>query len=110
MLRYVHTNIIARDAAKLIAFYKETLGCKSIGQTRDLRGPWLDAQIVRLTAFLGEDRAHEFVDLLVGSPADAIETALDVVEQGSSERTLPYLRAHGMTDAEVTALEERLLG
>ena len=42
MLRYVHTNIIARDAARLIAFYKDTLGCKSIGQTRDLHGPWLD--------------------------------------------------------------------
>ena len=42
MLRYVHTNIIARDAATLIDFYKQTLGCKSIGQNRDLRGPWLD--------------------------------------------------------------------
>jgi len=42
MLRYVHTNIIARDAARLITFYKQVLGCKSIGQGRDLRGPWLD--------------------------------------------------------------------
>ena len=51
MLRYVHTNIIARDAARLIAFYKAALGCKSLGQTRDLRGPWLD----RLT---GLPQAH----------------------------------------------------
>ena len=42
MLRYVHTNIIARDAARLTTFYKQVLGCKSIGQARDLRGPWLD--------------------------------------------------------------------
>ena len=42
MFRYVHTNIIAKDAAKLIAFYKLALKCKSIGQTRDLCGPWLD--------------------------------------------------------------------
>lgn len=42
MLRYVHTNIIALDAPRLIAFYKTALGCKSIGQGRDLSGPWLD--------------------------------------------------------------------
>lgn len=42
MFRYVHTNIIAKDGPKLIAFYKKVLGCKSIGETRDLRGDWLD--------------------------------------------------------------------
>ncbi|PKM73322.1 MAG: glyoxalase [Firmicutes bacterium HGW-Firmicutes-16] len=41
-MRYAHTNIIAKDSAKLIAFYKEVLGCRSIGETRDLRGDWLD--------------------------------------------------------------------
>ncbi|MDD3206405.1 MAG: VOC family protein [Lachnospiraceae bacterium] len=42
MLRYVHTNIIARDAAKLVEFYKKVFDCKSIGETRDLSGEWLD--------------------------------------------------------------------
>ncbi len=42
-MRYAHTNIIAQDSAKLIAFYKEVLGCRSIGETRSLRGEWLDA-------------------------------------------------------------------
>lgn len=42
MYRYVHTNIIAKDAAKLIEFYKEVFQCTSIGETRDLRGEWLD--------------------------------------------------------------------
>ncbi|MDR2947092.1 MAG: VOC family protein [Candidatus Adiutrix sp.] len=42
MFRYVHTNIVARDSAKLIEFYKTVLHCKSIGETRDLRGAWLD--------------------------------------------------------------------
>ena len=42
MLRYVHTNIIAKDSQKLINFYKEVFQCKSIGETRDLRGKWLD--------------------------------------------------------------------
>ena len=43
MIRYVHTNIIARDSAQLISFYKEVFGCRSIGQTRDLEGAWVDA-------------------------------------------------------------------
>lgn len=47
MLRYVHTNIIARDAKKLIAFYKDVLGCTSMNEQRDLRGAWLD-QLTRL--------------------------------------------------------------
>ena len=42
MFRYVHTNIIAKDSKKLIEFYKEVFQCKSIGETRDLRGEWLD--------------------------------------------------------------------
>ena len=42
MIRYVHTNIIAKDHKKLIEFYKAVFGCRSIGETRDLRGEWLD--------------------------------------------------------------------
>ncbi len=42
MFRYVHTNIIAKDSNKLIQFYKDVLNCKSIGETRDLKGEWLD--------------------------------------------------------------------
>ena len=41
-MKYAHTNIIAHDSAKLIAFYKDVFGCRSIGETRDLRGEWLD--------------------------------------------------------------------
>ncbi len=42
MFRYVHTNLIARDPEKLIEFYKTVLKCQSIGETRDLKGEWLD--------------------------------------------------------------------
>lgn len=42
MTKYVHTNIIARDSKKLIEFYKNVFDCRSIGQTRDLRGDWVD--------------------------------------------------------------------
>ncbi len=51
MFRYVHTNIIAKDAKKLIDFYKKVFHCKSINETRDLQGVWLD----RLT---GLNNAH----------------------------------------------------
>lgn len=51
MFRYVHTNIIAKDADKLIAFYKNILHCQSINEKRNLQGEWLD----RLT---GLNKAH----------------------------------------------------
>lgn len=51
MFRYVHTNIIAKDANNLIAFYKKVLQCKSIGETRDLHGEWVDR-------FTGLNKAH----------------------------------------------------
>ena len=49
MFRYAHTNMIARDHKKLIAFYKAVFHCRSIGETRDLQGEWLD----RLTGLSG---------------------------------------------------------
>ncbi|QOX65919.1 VOC family protein [Anoxybacterium hadale] len=42
LFRYVHTNIIAKDARLLIDFYKKVLHCKSISESRDLSGEWLD--------------------------------------------------------------------
>lgn len=42
MFRYVHTNIIAKDVNKLIAFYKTVFHCQSIDEQRNLSGDWLD--------------------------------------------------------------------
>lgn len=42
MIKYTHTNIIAKDALKLIQFYKYVFECKSIGEIRDIKGGWLD--------------------------------------------------------------------
>ena len=53
MIRYSHTNLIAKDVPLMIAFYRDVLGCRSIGQTRDLSGDWVD----RLTGIPG---AHIF--------------------------------------------------
>ena len=82
MLRYVHTNIIARDAAKLIAFYKEALGCKSIGQTRDLRGPWLDG-------LTGLPQAHITGEHLLLPGYDATHPTLEIFSYHSLRDSLP---------------------
>lgn len=42
-VKYVHTNIVARDWQKLARFYVEVLGCTPRPPERDLEGDWLDA-------------------------------------------------------------------
>src|SRR5687768_2377895 len=40
-MRYVHTNLIARDWQRLSRFYCDVFGCE-IGSLRDLSGDWLE--------------------------------------------------------------------
>ena len=82
MFRYVHTNIIAKDAARLIAFYKQALHCKSIGQTRDLQGPWLD----RLT---GLPKAHITGEHLLLPGYDDSHPTLEIFSYDSLRDALP---------------------
>ena len=41
--RYTHTNLIAGDWKRLVAFYQEVFGCVPVPPERDLSGEWLDA-------------------------------------------------------------------
>lgn len=41
-VKYVHTNIIARDWKKLSQFYIEVFNCKPVYPERDLSGKWID--------------------------------------------------------------------
>lgn len=41
-MRYVHTNIIAKDWRVLSAFYQRVFGCRPVPPPRDLRGEWLN--------------------------------------------------------------------
>jgi len=50
-MRYVHTNIIAKDWKRLSLFYQKVFGCRPLSPRRDFRGEWLD----RLT---GVPNAH----------------------------------------------------
>lgn len=42
MIRYAHTNLIAKDWRKLSSFYETVFGCVPILPERDLSGDWLD--------------------------------------------------------------------
>ncbi len=46
-IKYVHTNLIARDWKKLADFYVQVFGCTYKEPARDLKESWLD----RLTGF-----------------------------------------------------------
>lgn len=41
-MRYVHTNLIAKDCYALSLFYQKVFGCKPSGARRDLHGEWLE--------------------------------------------------------------------
>ena len=82
MIRYVHTNIIAKDAARLIAFYKEALACKSLGQTRDLRGAWLDS-------LTGLPQAHITGEHLLLPGYDTAHPTLEIFSYDSLRDALP---------------------
>ena len=41
-IRYVHTNIVAKDWRKIVAFYVDVFGCKVLPPERDLSGAWLE--------------------------------------------------------------------
>jgi len=41
-IRYVHTNLIARNWQALAAFYVQVLGCTPVPPERDLSGEWFD--------------------------------------------------------------------
>lgn len=41
-VRYVHTNLVARDWRPLAAFYEELFGCRLVPPVRDYSGPELE--------------------------------------------------------------------
>ena len=41
-MRYVHTNLIAKDWRSLSNFYQKVFGCKPTGPQRDLSGQWVE--------------------------------------------------------------------
>ncbi|MGL5436975.1 MAG: VOC family protein [Lachnospiraceae bacterium] len=90
MFRYVHTNIIAQDVSRLCDFYKKILHCKSINETRDLRGEWLD----RLT---GLNEAHITGEHLLLPGYDDAHPTLEIFSYDTiKEGTLPEINRPGI--------------
>ena len=83
MTRYVHTNIISKDAEKLIDFYKKVFGCRSIGEKRDLRGEWLD----KVT---GIENAHIIGEHLVLPGYDEDHPTLEIFSYDHMEGELTH--------------------
>ena len=83
MGRYVHANIIAEDAEKLIDFYKKVFGCRSIGEKRDLKGEWLD----KVT---GLKNAHITGEHLVLSGYDEDHPTLEIFSYDQMEGDLTH--------------------
>ena len=103
MFRYVHTNIIARDPAKLIHFYKDVFGCESIGETRDLRGEWLD----RLT---GLENAHIVGEHLRFPGYEGDHPTLEIFSYDAELPSAPAINRQGLAHLafEVEDVEETL--
>lgn len=83
MTRYVHTNIIAKDHEKLIDFYKEVFGCRSIGEKRDLHGEWVD----KLTGIPG---THIIGEHLVMPGYDEDHPTLEIFTYNKVKDGLPH--------------------
>jgi glyoxylase I family protein len=104
MIKYAHTNIIAKDCLKLINFYKDVFNCISIGQTRDLSGDWVD----RLT---GLKNAHIVGEHLLFPGYDDNRPTLEIFSYddmagGSEQKINQYGFAH--IAFEVDDVEETL--
>jgi catechol 2,3-dioxygenase-like lactoylglutathione lyase family enzyme len=91
MVRYSHTNLIAKNVPLMIAFYRDVLGCRSIGQTRDLSGSWVD----RLTGIPG---AHIFGEHLALPGFEEGGPTLEIFGYDAVvSNTAPSVNASGFT-------------
>ncbi|MBK0420965.1 tyrosine-protein phosphatase [Leucobacter sp. CSA2] len=73
-----------------------------VASEANLRGAWLEAHL-ELVRQRGLEITPEIRGLIGSTPARAIENALDAVETRFGS-VRDYLRAHGMTDAELATL------
>lgn len=103
MFRYVHTNLIARNPETLIAFYKTVFRCESIGETRDLRGEWLD----RVT---GLENAHIVGEHLRLPGYEADHPTLEIFSYDAELPSAPAINRQGLAHLafEVDDVEETL--
>lgn len=92
-------DAVGADRAAVIADYASS--------EANLAGAWAERMFAMISA-MGVPRTPELDALVAGTPAAAIAEALDWVEREHGG-SAAYLRAHGLTDTELTALRRRLI-
>ena len=80
-MKYVHTNLIAKDWVTLAAFYIEVFNCKPLAPERHLKGAWLEKATGIRNASL--DGVHL---LLPGFSADG--PTLEIFQYSENENKL----------------------
>ena len=81
-IRYAHTNLIANDWRKLLAFYVEVFGCEPVSSERHHRGEYFD----NLTAIPGAHACGQHVRL----PGHGEHgPTLEIFQYADPETTLP---------------------
>ena len=89
-MKYVHTNLIAKDWRSLSNFYKKVFGCKPIGHQRDLSGKWIDDMTgIKNVHIVGEHL------LLPGYEEDG--PTLEIFSYGNSVDTEKQINAYGFS-------------
>ena len=88
-IRYVHTNLIARDWRRLVRFYVEVFDCRPTGPERDQAGEWL-------LAATGVAGAHlRGQHLLLPGHGDSGPTLEIYSYDGTAEQALPVANRAG---------------
>lgn len=76
-IRYVHTNLIARDWQALSRFYIDVFGCEPVPPERHLTGDWID----RMTG-------------IPGVRVDGVHLALPGMDNGPTLEIFSYVPEH----------------
>jgi lactoylglutathione lyase len=88
-VKYVHTNIVAKDWRRLAQFYVDTFGCRAKAPERDLAGKWLD----RLTGL--ENAGIRGIHLILPGYGEAGPTLEIFQYSESAEGTTPRINGPG---------------
>jgi glyoxylase I family protein len=107
-IKYVHTNLVARDWRKLADFYIQVFGCQPVPPQRDLQGNWLE----RLTGVAGASLQGIHLRL---PGYDSSGPTLEIFQyEQKMEAVLPAINRQGLTHIafsvpDVAAARERVL-
>jgi catechol 2,3-dioxygenase-like lactoylglutathione lyase family enzyme len=83
--RYVHTNLAARDAARLSAFYQDAFGCVPVVAGQVYSGAWVDA----LTGLAGAEINVTHLRLPGAPGAEADGPTLEIIQYNQPREGQP---------------------